>query len=144
MRRLSRACVIALGLLGCVAVEPAAAQFYPSYPSYTTPYGRRNPALNPYLNLTRGGNPAANYFLGVLPELDRRAVTQQQGAVLLDLERRIQAPAALEDLGERVPEGALPPTGHAAVFANYSTYYSMPSLPGQSATTRQPLQPRGR
>lgn len=140
MGHLSRACVIALGLLGCVAVEPAAAQFYPGY---TTPHGRRNPALNPYLNLTRGGNPAVNYFLGVLPELDRRAVTEQQGAVLLDLERRLEAPT-VGDLGERAADGALPPTGHPAVFANYSTYYSMPSLPGQAATTRQPLRTRGR
>ena len=36
---------------------------------------RRDPPLSPYLNLLRGGDPAANYFLGVRPEQQRRTDT---------------------------------------------------------------------
>jgi len=38
---------------------------------------RPAPALSPYLNLVRGGNPAVNYYLGVLTEFDRRAFEGQ-------------------------------------------------------------------
>src|SRR5438105_5597506 len=63
------------------------------------PYGR--PQLSPYLNLLRGGSPAANYYLGVIPEVDRRANTAAFGAAISDLERRSLAAAIGEgDLGE--------------------------------------------
>jgi len=57
------------GLLA--ASSSASAQFaYPiqgaqRYPGWQTP-------LSPYLNLLRGGDPAANYFIGVVPEFQRR------------------------------------------------------------------------
>ena len=49
---------------------PASAQLpysqVPNYrPGYTAP-------LSPYLNFLRGGDPASNYFLGVIPEIQRR------------------------------------------------------------------------
>src|SRR5262245_56602670 len=40
------------------------------------------PSLSPYLNLLRGGNPAANYYLGVVPELQRRTQAAQFGGAI--------------------------------------------------------------
>jgi hypothetical protein len=90
--------------------------------------GRRGPALTPYLNLRRGGNPAANYFLGVLPEIDRRTTATQQNAAITDLERRVDTPLASE---EPLLEGRsvrLPPTGHATYFGSTGNYFG-PSGP---------------
>jgi hypothetical protein len=83
------------------------------------PFSR--PALSPYLNLIRGGDPAANYYLGVVPERDRRANTVQFGAQLLDLEARSDAAS------RAAPEPDIPQlgaTGHPAYFLNYSSYYN--------------------
>jgi hypothetical protein len=139
------ACVLGMGVVGFLGPATASAQLYPSYSSpYGGAYRRMQPALSPYLNLTRSGNPAANYFLGVLPEIERRQVEAMQGAAILDLERRLDTPAPTEEALPTRLEGPLPPTGHAAAFATYSTYYSLPSAPSQAATTRQTLRPRGR
>jgi hypothetical protein len=44
-----------------------------SYPFMPPQYGPGyQTMLSPYLNFLRGGDPAANYFLGVLPEFQRR------------------------------------------------------------------------
>src|ERR1700733_13231450 len=92
MRRLTLTGLAALGLLGFLSVPSASAQGYPYYgPSYGN-YGRSGPALSPWLNLTRGGNPAANYFLGVLPEMDYRANKAVVNSTLTDLERRVETP----------------------------------------------------
>ena len=85
MRRLV---LVALGVVLCGAV-PARAQYPVSpYNQYFNPYSNPpglnpggGPRLSPYLNLLRGGNPAANYFMGVVPEIDRRryqAISQAQ------------------------------------------------------------------
>ncbi len=115
-----------LGVLCFLATGRASAQYYRgSYGSY----GRPGPALSPYLDLTRGGNPATNYFLGVLPEIDRRRTKEQQGQAIIDLERRTEPPGAQLPLAEGVvgelTGGGLPPTGHAAGFATYGTYYNL-------------------
>jgi hypothetical protein len=54
------------------------------------------PRLSPYLNLLRGGNPAANY-MGVVPEIERRRFESQAIAGFQDLERRAAARASGED-----------------------------------------------
>src|SRR5207247_6563256 len=41
-----------------------------SYRSMGGGFGR--PGLSPYLNMLRGGSPAANYYLGVVPEFERQ------------------------------------------------------------------------
>ncbi len=105
-------------LIGVVALQgPAAAQVTVNPPVGPGP----RPALSPYLNLLRGGNPAANYYLGVLPEFDRR-----------NFEARMSAqpglpttPAAAPDREEFFP--TLPQTGHATGFGVYSPYYSFPT-----------------
>jgi hypothetical protein len=145
MRRLALTGIVALGALGFVDAASALAQTYPSYgpvysPTYGS-YGRSHPALSPFLDLTRGGNPAANYFLGVVPETARRANLAQLNSAVNDLERRAEtplpAPGPADDLIGGLTGGGLPPTGHAAAFGSYATYYNLAS-PG--AQVPRPMQ----
>lgn len=80
------------------------------------------PTVSPYLNLTRGGNPAVNYFTLTRPPIDLRAQQFRQQQATQGLQREI-------DEGVRASE--LPPTGHAASYMNYSHYY--PSLSSRAA-----------
>ena len=114
----------ALGLVA-MAPAPAAAQYpygqsYGGYRPMGGAYGR--PGLSPYLNMLRGGSPAANYYLGVVPEFERRARDVQYGSALFDLERRAAAPVSAED-EDLLP--SLPGTGHPAVFGYYQPYYNL-------------------
>ena len=87
------------------------------------PYG--GPQLSPYLNLLRGGSPAANYYLGVVPEVDRRANTAAFGAAISDLERRSLAAAVGEgDLGEPTTT-----SGHPTAFMNTGSYFGALNAP---------------
>jgi hypothetical protein len=101
--------------------QEAAAQYVNPYnprPVYS-PYSR--PALSPYLDIARGGNPATNYFLGTLPELDRRAADTAYRAAILNLDLRTTTLAReVSDLVD-----ILPGTGHPVLFLNYSPYYSL-------------------
>jgi hypothetical protein len=116
-----------LGVL-LTQASPAAAQFINPYGNMgrsqqQAPYSNTN-ALSPYLNLTRGGNPAANYYLGVLPEIDRRNF---EGAVLQawpGLEANAGA-AAQQPLGGEIP--VLGQTGHLSAFGAYGSYYNYPT-----------------
>src|SRR5260370_31720403 len=74
---------------------------------YNSSFTRPGPNLSPYLNLLRGGNPAANYYLGVVPEVERRNNAAQFSAGIQDLARRLEAPA--EGTEELLP--TLPQTG---------------------------------
>jgi hypothetical protein len=118
-----------LALAGCAAAAllwisagSAQAQFYPrGGAGYTNPYGR--PQLSPYLNLLRGGDPAANYYAGVLPEIQRRSLNAQFGAAINDIDRRFYAQQPGDELGEVTTT-----TGHATAFMNTSSYFSGPSM----------------
>jgi len=79
------------------------------------------PALSPYLNLTRGGNPAANYYLGVLPEFDRRAFEANPPV-------NIPPNLLLPDVPERFEDilPGLPQTGHVVGYQYYGSYYNVP------------------
>lgn len=114
MNRLFLASVAVLLL----SVQSAFAQYgrYSGAASGYGPYSR--PALSPYLNMLRGGDPAANYYLGVVPERDRRSLNVQFGAELRELEQRTST--AVTPSGD--PQ--LPATGHTAYFLNYSSYYN--------------------
>jgi hypothetical protein len=60
--------------MGLILAGSASAQtggFQPIHPPVWAP-GGRPVLLNPYLNLIRQGDPAANYFLGTLAESQRR------------------------------------------------------------------------
>jgi hypothetical protein len=143
MRRLTLTGVVALGLLGSVVAGSAPAQTYPGYGPVYTPtygsYGRSHPALSPFLDLTRGGNPASNYFMGVVPETARRANLAVLNSAVSDLERRAENPpqavGPVDDLLGGLTTGGLPPTGHAAMFGNYGTYF------GQVSPAFQPPRP---
>src|SRR4051812_37187076 len=89
-----------------------AAQAQVMIPPRSGPFQRQAPALSPYLNLVRGGNPAVNYYLGVLTEFDRRSFEAQ---VLAQPELVFQqAPADPEDLIPRLTQ-----TGHNVAFQYY-------------------------
>lgn len=115
MRRLIYLTVLAAGL----APTAVHAQYYQKSP--VSPYGR--PALSPYLDIVRGGNPAINYYLGTLPEIDRRYNAQQQYSQLPASQPQ-SIPMDQEDF---VP--ALPQTGHATGFQAYGGYYNFQHPP---------------
>jgi hypothetical protein len=131
MRRPMLRSLAVLGMLAFLAAGKASAQYSPYYPGSYGGYGRPGgaPALSPYLDLRRGGNAAANYFLGVLPEIDRRRTKVEQGTAITDLERRTEMQSSqlqeLDTVLSPLTGGGLPPTGHAAAFATYSTYYGL-------------------
>jgi hypothetical protein len=69
--------------------------------------------------MLRGGDPAANYFLGVVPERQRRYNDLLFQREIQDLQRR----------EELAPETAglstvLPSTGHAVYFNTTATYFN--------------------
>jgi hypothetical protein len=127
-------------LLLLLGAEPAVAQ--QSFYGRTTasPYGQ--PGLSPYLNLLRGGNPAANYYLGVVPEFERRANTNLFSSELQELDRRLLTSPTGE---AREPQPALPGTGHPTSFMNFGPYYNFGNQrrPG-SGITSSPVRRRGR
>jgi hypothetical protein len=111
----------ALGLV-LVGVGTTRAQYTPPPPSrppfFTQP---QTPRLSPYLNLLRGGDPAANYFLGVVPERQQRLLNSQVESAIDTLDRRTGAGA--EVVIDDVRPKALPPTGHPVRFLNASPYF---------------------
>lgn len=109
----------AIALLGIAS--PAPAQFTQN-PPVVAPYSR--PALSPYLNLLRGGDPAANYYLGVLTEYDRRFQLTQPTlpASTPRLDSFVDDRADVD-----VPLRQLPPTGHSAGFMIYNSYFRVPN-----------------
>jgi hypothetical protein len=119
------------GLL-LLAAGPASAQMTIPYgaPAYGPFY---QPMLSPYLNLLRGGDPAANYFLGVLPESQRRQNVRVFGAAIQNLDQRAETPAATpEELELYTP---LKSTGHPTAFNNTLSYFPrLPITPRQPAT----------
>jgi hypothetical protein len=84
------------------------------------------PALSPYLNLLRGGDPASNYYLGVIPEFQRRFFENRAVGDFETLGRRTAQTRDLLDeiLATQPLVRTLPPTGHATSFQNYGTYFS--------------------
>src|SRR6516162_5296416 len=115
MNRLSLA-TIAVVLLAGSGV--ARAQFQPpARPNYGPGY---RPQLSPYLNLLRGGDPAANYFLGTVPEQQRRANAQFFRQQLLDLEAKTGPTVAAEDVDILGPTLV---SGHPTAFNTTAGYF---------------------
>jgi hypothetical protein len=119
------------GLL-VLAAAPASAQM--NYPIGPPAYGPNfSPMLSPYLNLLRGGDPAANYFLGVVPEYQRRINARAFGAAIQSLDQRVENPPATpEELELYTP---LKSTGHGTAFNTTLNYFN-------TATPRFPTTPR--
>jgi hypothetical protein len=84
----------------------------PALPQPTVLQPQNSPLLSPWLNLVgRGGNPAVNYYLGVVPERARRANEAQLGStvnqLIPDIGRLIEEPLVAPEQGEQpiVPTG---------------------------------------
>ena len=123
----------ALGFLAVFGASAAPAQgIYPyNRPTYTPPYGSQ-PALSPYLNLLRGGNPAANFFLGTLPEEERRTHYTQLRTAIQEVDaQRAANPNDAADISKPLNE-----TGHPTVFGYYSSYYPLMNTVGGATAGR--------
>lgn len=111
-----------------LSTQMARAQFAPpTRPNYGPGY---RPPLSPYLNLLRGGDPSANYFLGTIPEQQRRYNAQVFSSEISALDQRT--------LGNVLtPEQALfqtlPGTGHATAFGTTGYYFGSMNPYGPSA-----------
>jgi hypothetical protein len=133
MTRLLIASLILLATGALVQAQPATTSPYnlnlrgpglvgPYGSPYSNTFARPGPNLSPYLNLLRGGNPAANYYLGVVPEVERRNNAAAFSAGIQDLSRRLETPPAESAAEELFP--TLPQTGHPVQFFNYSYYFT--------------------
>jgi len=132
MNRLLIGSLAALGLLAIPAAQPAQAQNF-SRPGYYNP--ANSPRLSPYLDIVRGGNPAINYFLGTLPEIERRRTQALYGSAIRDLQGQVNGLEAGEDF--LTP---LAGTGHVAVFNNLGGYFP-PNGRQQTPGAPSPRQP---
>ena len=124
--RLFRLAISALALLA--GTQTASAQLavfnpyppIPPNPNLSLPYAQ--PALSPYLNLLRGGNPAVNYFLDVAPALQKR---DQQ------LQAEIAPPRLDSEYNQQVQQGLgkqpLQQTGVYTGFGIYQGAYVLPA-----------------
>lgn len=128
MNRPTLACFILLAATAAVHAQPSTTYPYnlnlrgPGLVSpYNSSFTRPGPSLSPYLNLLRGGNPAANYYLGVVPEVERRNNAAAFSAGIYDLSRRLDLGPDL--VGEEPLFPTLPQTGHAVQFFNYGGYF---------------------
>ncbi len=115
MKRLVGLALAAFLVLGS---NTARAQFQPpSRPNYGPGY---RPQLSPYLNLLRGGDPAANYYLGTLPEFQRRSNAQQFSTEISELDRRTLGNVATAE--QRILQ-PLPVSGHPTGFGTTLNYF---------------------
>jgi hypothetical protein len=120
MNRHSVGMAASLGLLLVCGAGQASAQFtYPLTPPPYTHLGNRA-GLSPYLNLLRGGDPAANYFAGVVPAFQNRANFAYLRTAIQEVEQQSAAYQRDEGLELARP---LDQTGHPTAFGYYSSYY---------------------
>jgi hypothetical protein len=136
MNRFVAASVLAV-LAGGITAPARAQQFNTLNP---LPTRAPTPGLSPYLNLTNTGNnniPAVNYYLGTVPEQQRRQFQQNAGAAIYNLERLYQTPT----LGVNDLLQTLPNTGHVAVFNNTGGYFNSPTGSTRPVTTPQAAAP---
>ena|SRR5947208_3277339 len=119
MKRLVLACTVAgLGLVGG-APRAEAQGFAPR--QQPNPFQR--PTVSPYVNLGRGGNPAAAYYGIVKPQLE---TTQQIQQLQLQQNQMTQFGLPLEEQGGMGGLGGYSLTGHNSQFGNYSHYFPQP------------------
>lgn len=87
------------------------------YPGWQTP-------LSPYLNMLRGGDPAANYFIGVLPEFQRRQDRNTMYPAIQGLANQLPPrPGGFE----RDVDTPLGSTGHPVAFGYTGGYFGGPA-----------------
>ncbi len=96
-----------------LAALGVAAQARAQYPATSGRPYPTSPAVSPYLNLARPGNPAINYYGLVRPQNDfRNSISQLQQQVAVNQ----ASMAAMQDT-------TLSGTGHPTRFMNYSAYF---------------------
>jgi hypothetical protein len=136
MKRFILAPLAALFTLLGLVVGPASAQnTYPFQPPRYGP-GYQTP-LSPYLNFLRGGDPSANYFLGVLPEFQRRENRNQFQSQIQGLTNLLPPRPGSTERDLLTP---LSSTGHPTVFGYTGSYFG--GMSQSSLTPRIPLSPR--
>ena len=128
MKRILLAPVAVLLAWLTLGSTPASAQYtYPfSPPLYGPGYQTQ---LSPYLNLLRGGNPAANFYAGVVPEMQRR---QDRNAVYGSLQALTMQFPAPPGINEEDYDAPMYSTGHPTAF-NYTGMYFNSSMMGQGS-----------
>jgi hypothetical protein len=131
MRRLTPGLPVAALAAILVSTGAASAQPYPyNMPRYGVGF---QPGLSPYLNLLRGGNTAANYYLGTIPEFERRQNSEVFRNALIQLDTKVSQETV--ELGLSAPIGT---TGHVTAFGNTGGYFG--SLTGRQAGVPQKQQ----
>ncbi len=97
---------------------------YPAIsPSPNAPTQYSRPPLSPYLNLLRGGDPAVNYYLDVVPALQKRNKAMEASIVPPRVDPNLEE-VFKEISGRRSTSGNLPS------FMNYYGTYSLPNQRG--------------
>src|SRR5579859_6529723 len=127
------AIVLGFMLTGTVSAQPSGG-FRPIQPPVWAP-GQQPVLLNPILNLTRQGDPSANYFLGTLTEIQRRQNAYMFRTDIDDLNARVRAP------GEELPRAPIR-SGTYALYNNPGGYfnntsYYFPNAARAPTTTRR-------
>ncbi len=119
MQRLMLSPIVAtLGSL-VLGVVPALAQnIYPYQPPRFGPGYQTQ--LSPWLNMLRGGDAAANYFLGVQPEFQRRQDRNQIYGSLQGMRNLLPQRPGVTDQDINTP---LPSTGHPTAFGYTGSYF---------------------
>jgi hypothetical protein len=118
MKRFVLACTLATGLGVLAPPGQVQAQYgLPGMPQ--NPYIR--PPVSPYLNLTRGGNPAVNYFGLVQPQLQTTEQLQ-----MLQMQQAQMAQLGFGGGQQDVPPGAMGATGLHSQFGNLGHYFGPP------------------
>jgi hypothetical protein len=103
-----------------LAVAPASAQFtYPFRPPQYGPYYQTQ--LSPYLNMLRPGDPAVNFYTGVVPEVQRRQDRNAIYSSLQGLGSQIPLPPGITNRDIDLP---LASTGHPTAFGYTGTYFA--------------------
>ena len=149
MKRLLIAGGVVLGWFAVLTVPALAQPRPPQGPPINYPIRPiTSPALSPYLNMLRGGNPAANYYLGVVPEQQRRSNEALYGRTFNEVLPRVEyledRPRLEEELVKigslstpagfsRVP----PPTKFNRSVPGFGTPLPMPP-PVRSAPAQKP------
>lgn len=125
---------IALSVASFIA-GPAAAQ-PGQIGSYTRPRTNNYPTVSPYLNLTRPGQTAVNYFGIVRPQVQtNRAIEMIEQGAFADPRFGNAANLGVAPDGTAIPgmnryyadQAAGLQTGHPATFFHYSHYYQFPN-----------------
>lgn len=127
------------GLLGTIlGTGSASAQF--TYPFRPPAYGPGyQTQLSPYLNMLRGGDPAANFFIGVVPEQQRR---QDRNIMYNSLQGMFMQLPAPPGINEGDIDAPMVSTGHPTAF-NYTGMYFNTTMMGQGAANPFPQRRMG-